>query len=94
MRCVVQRGKLGTGADEAKPEANDAAATGTQLLLRRIFRLRRKPDFRAAWCAVQFWIQGCMDPRMMQQLGGQENLMTMMKEMNKMDLNGMFPGLK
>ena len=27
-----------------------------------------------------------MDPRMMQQLGGQENLMTMMKEMNKMDL--------
>jgi hypothetical protein len=34
------------------------------------------------------------DPRMMQQLGGQDNLMTMMKEMNKMDLNGMFPGLK
>ena len=36
----------------------------------------------------------CRDPRMMQQLGGQENLMTMMKEMNKMDLNSMFPGLK
>ena len=39
-------------------------------------------------------LQGCMDTRMMQQLGGQENLMTMMKEMNKMDLGGMFPGLK
>ena len=35
-----------------------------------------------------------MDPRMMQQLGGSENLMNMMKEMNKQDLNGMFPGLK
>ena len=31
-------------------------------------------------------LQGCMDPRMMQQLGGAENLMTMMKEMGKMDL--------
>jgi len=44
-------------------------------------------------CPV-FVLQGCMDPRMMQQLGGSENLMNMMKEMNKQDLNGMFPGLK
>ena len=41
-------------------------------------------------------LQSCMDPRMMQQLGGADNLMTMMKEMNGMDLSqfGLAPGGK
>jgi len=34
-------------------------------------------------------LQGCMDPRMMQQIGGADNLMSMMKEMGKLDPKSM-----